>query len=208
MKLHIQHLQNALQNGNPDALNLAARVSESILEQINNLSVIATEFSDFASIGGKPKESEKSEEIDLTDLLRKVVTLYTNEPGTEINYDIPETPIMVVADRSQLVRIITNLMQNAVQAIPAERKGEIHVSLAQEGNSAVIQVGDNGEGISAEAQAKLFTPYFTTKTSGTGLGLAMTRQMVEVWGGTISYNTTIGEGTTFTIKLPIAGTTR
>ena len=172
-------------------------MSESLLEQINNLSVIASEFADFAHISSKP------EEIDLADVVRKVAGLYMNEPSTDVHFTVPDTPVYIKADRSQLVRIITNLMQNAVQAIPAARSGHIEVRLRLEGGGAVIEVQDNGEGISPEAELKLFTPYFTTKTSGTGLGLAMTRQMVEEWGVTIRYETVQDVGTTFIIRLPV-----
>ena len=73
----------------------------------------------------------------------------------------------------------------------------------EDGDWAVLHVADNGSGISPEAQEKLFTFYFTTKSSGTGLGLALTRQMVEAWGGHISYETVQDEGTRFTIRLPM-----
>jgi signal transduction histidine kinase len=96
-------------------------------------------------------------------------------------------------------------MTNATQAIPEERKGIIQVRLSKEEGYGVLKVTDNGSGISAETQEQLFTLYFTTKNSGTGLGLAMTRQMVEAWKGTISYETTLGEGTTFSIRLPLIG---
>jgi signal transduction histidine kinase len=201
MKMRVQHLQKALQEGQPNVLDIAERTSESLLEQINNLSVIATEFSDFARIGMK-----KPEEIDLTDVVRNVVELYVNEPSAGVTFSAPEAPIHIMADRSQLVRIITNLMQNAKQAIPAGRRGRIAVRLSRSAEEAVIAVQDNGQGISDEAARKLFTPYFTTKTSGTGIGLAMTRQMVEAWGGSIGYETVQGEGTTFFIRLPAKNT--
>ncbi len=197
MKLHVQHLQRAIASRQPNALELAARTSDSLLEQINNLSVIASEFADFARISDRP------EAIDLTDVVRNVVDIYTNEPSAEVRITAPDTPVYVMADRSQLVRIVTNLMQNAIQSIPEGRPGEVFVGMSREGDEALIRVTDNGEGISLEAQEKLFTPYFTTKTSGTGLGLAMTRQMVEVWGGHISYETSPDKGTTFMIRLPV-----
>ncbi len=205
MKLQIQYLQRAIGEQRPDALSMAGRVTESLLEQIDNLSTIATEFSDFARVG-----SQTPVALDLADVLRNVAELYVQDgTATSVHYDIPATPVVVIADRSQIVRIITNLMQNAIQAIPEGRSGHIEVRLAvtaatQGAGEALITVSDNGGGISPEAQARLFTPYFTTKTSGTGLGLAMTRQMVEVWGGNISYQTAEGKGTTFTIQLPMA----
>ncbi|MEO6834027.1 MAG: HAMP domain-containing sensor histidine kinase [Chitinophagaceae bacterium] len=197
MSLNIQYLQRAIKSGQANTDELVLRTSESLLEQINNLSVIASEFSQFARIGAKP------ERIDLDDLIPKVVDLYTNESNTDVSYQASQEKFVVVADRSQLVRILTNLLQNALQAIPDLRRGKIEVRLFQQGNWAIITVEDNGSGISEEAQAKMFTPYFTTKSSGTGLGLAMTRQMIEQWGGQIRYDTTPEVGTRFELRFPL-----
>lgn len=198
MSLYVQRLQRAIASGEPDVMTLARRVSEALLEQINNLSVIATEFGEFARIG-----SARPEEIDLSELVRNVVAPFAADGAIQIVYNVPAEAVHVTADRSQLVRIITNLMKNATQAIPEDRQGHIAVRLAVIGDNAVLSVADNGTGISKEAQEKLFTPYFTTKTSGTGLGLAMSRQMVEAWGGNIRYETAQGKGTTFIITLPM-----
>ncbi len=198
MSLYVQRLQRAIHSGEPDAMALAGRVSEALLEQINNLSVIATEFGAFASIG-----SSKPELLELSEIVRNVVAPFAASDTEDVLYEGPQSTLRVLADRSGIVRIVTNLMQNALQAIPASRKGQIRVMLVQDGDEAVLSVSDNGAGISPEAQEKLFTPYFTTKTSGTGLGLAMTRQMIEGWHGTISYETAEGVGTTFTIRLPV-----
>jgi signal transduction histidine kinase len=198
MSLYVQRLQRAIASGEPDAMDLARRVSDSLLEQINNLSVIATEFGEFARIG-----SARPEAIELSELLCNVAEPFAADTSMEISCETPPEPLQVMADRSQLVRIITNLMKNATQAIPESRKGRIQVRLIKEQGYAVLTVADNGSGISAETQEKLFTPYFTTKSSGTGIGLAMTRQMVEAWSGTISYETKLDEGTTFSIRLPL-----
>jgi signal transduction histidine kinase len=198
MGLYVQQLQRAIASGQPNALELAKKVSDSLLEQINNLSVIATEFGEFARIG-----SARPEAIELSEVVRNVVEPFAAGSSIEVLCEMPADAVYVMADRSQLVRIITNLMTNATQAIPEERKGIIQVKLSKEEGYGVLKVTDNGSGISAETQEKLFTLYFTTKNSGTGLGLAMTRQMVEAWKGTISYETKLGEGTTFSIRLPL-----
>lgn len=198
MSLNIQYLQRAIKSGQANTDELVMRTSESLLEQINNLSVIASEFSQFARIGSTP------EIIDLDELIPKVVDLYTNDPTIDVSYRADVQQVLVLADRSQMVRILTNLLQNAKQAISESRRGRIEVHLCQQEKAAFITVEDNGMGISEAAQAKLFTPYFTTKNSGTGLGLAMTRQMIEQWGGEISYETTIDVGTRFVISLPLA----
>jgi signal transduction histidine kinase len=201
MSLYVQRLQRAIAANEPDAMALAKRVSEALLEQINNLSVIATEFGEFARMS-----PAKAEELELCELVRNVAEPFAAQAGTRIEFDLPGEALKVIADRSQMVRVVTNLVKNAVQAIPEDREGRIVLSLSQEGGDAVLRVSDNGSGISPEAQEKLFTPYFTTKSSGTGLGLAMTRQMLESWSGSISYETKAGEGTTFIVRMPVAAT--
>ena len=112
--------------------------------------------------------------------------------------------LAVYTDKSQLLRVFNNLLENAVQAIPAEREGRVEVSLSKEGDDALIAFTDNGTGIEGEAVGRIFQPYFTTKTSGTGLGLAMTKKIIEFWKGTIRFETQPGKGTTFYITVPLA----
>jgi signal transduction histidine kinase len=107
------------------------------------------------------------------------------------------------ADRSQLLRVLINILQNAVEAIPEDRTGKVMVSLQHEDHFAVITISDNGNGIAPELVEKIFSPYFTTKGSGTGLGLAMTKKIIEFWKGKIWFETEPGEGTSFFIKLPL-----
>jgi signal transduction histidine kinase len=201
MKLNIQFLQRAVQGNRPDVAELAARVMTSLLEQIDNLSYIASEFSDFARI-----PEAKPELLVLNELLENAVSLYQKEPRTKVVLEAPQEGVTVLADRSQVIRVLTNLLQNAVQAIPEERTdGLIRVTMTGEGGSALICVEDNGGGIPAEAAGRIFTPYFTTKSSGTGLGLAMSRRIVEQWGGEIWFKGAEGGGTRFFVRLPLAG---
>lgn len=199
MKLNIQYLQQALDNKYPNVEELAAKVSESLIEQINNLSYIASEFSNFAKM-----PEARPEKFDLNDLLQKTVDLYKNQSELQVIFDKYGERLEVYTDKSQLLRVCNNLLENAVQAIPEGRKGEVHVSLSKEGDEALIAFSDNGTGIEPDAVSRIFQPYFTTKTSGTGLGLAMTKKIIEFWKGTIRFETTPGKGTTFYITVPIA----
>jgi signal transduction histidine kinase len=101
------------------------------------------------------------------------------------------------------LRVITNLIQNAFEAIPENRKGKITLELIEENGKALLKINDNGSGIPADVVEHIFSPYFTTKGSGTGLGLAMTKRIVEFWNGKIWFETS-EEGTTFFIELPLA----
>ncbi len=105
------------------------------------------------------------------------------------------------ADFAMLKRALINLIQNAVQAMP--KGGDLKIHAQTEGGYACVSVEDTGEGISKEAQARLYTPLFTTKSKGQGFGLAVVKRLVESQNGTISYKTQKGKGTTFTIQLPL-----
>ena len=198
MKLNIQYLQQSVKNNNPNIKELTDRVSASIIEQIDNLSYIASEFSNFAKM-----PEARTEELELTELLNKAVELYLNDK--QIKVTICETPekLYLFSDRSQMLRVFTNLLENAKQAIPENRAGHIEVSIKKEEGDVIIAIKDNGAGISDEVVNKIFQPYFTTKSSGTGLGLAMTKKIIEFWKGTIWFETEEAIGTTFYIRLPL-----
>src|SRR5690606_7851907 len=127
-----------------------------------------------------------------------------NEENIRVYTEIGREPLRVYADRSQLIRVFNNLLENAVQSIPETRDGEIRVSMQRENHQVLISIEDNGSGISEEAASRVFQPYFTTKSTGTGLGLAMTRKMIEFWNGSIGFETRMGEGSRFYIRLPLA----
>ena len=198
MKLNIQYLQQSLKNDHPNVKELAGRVITALIEQIDNLSYIASEFSSFAKM-----PEAKAENIDLIELLRNALELYINEPDVEVHFTTPYEQVMIHADRSQMLRVITNLLQNAIEAIPEDRRGNIEVALIKEGKDIILSCKDNGTGISEEMKERLFKPYFTTKSSGTGLGLAMTKKIIEFWKGEIWFETLVDVGTTFYIRLPL-----
>ncbi|MCB0696163.1 MAG: HAMP domain-containing histidine kinase, partial [Chitinophagaceae bacterium] len=199
MKLNIQYLQQALSNNYPNVNELAKKVSESLIEQINNLSYIASEFSDFAKM-----PEARPEKFDLNELLQKTVDLYKNQSEVTVTFKRYNRRLDVYTDKSQLLRVCNNLLENAVQAIPEDREGKVVVSITEEGDDALIAFSDNGTGIEPDAVGRIFQPYFTTKSSGTGLGLAMTKKIIEFWKGTIRFETVPGKGTTFYITVPIA----
>ncbi len=198
MKLNIQYLRQAMKNDNPNIKQITEKVSESIIEQIDNLSYIASEFSNFAKM-----PEARPEELELGELLNKAVELYMDDAAIKVRIADTEKEMWVTADRSQLLRVFTNLLENAKQAIPETRLGNIDVSLQQEGSDVLIAVKDNGTGIPEDVQTRIFKPYFTTKSSGTGLGLAMTKKIIEFWKGAIWFATEEDRGTTFFIRLPL-----
>ena len=198
MKLNIQYLQKALNNNQSNIKELGERVSNSIIEQIDNLSYIASEFSNFAKM-----PEAKPETLELGALLNRAIELYVNDEELKVTIINNPSKIVVVSDKSQLLRVFTNLLENAKQAIPNTRKGIITVSTVIDNEYVIISIADNGNGIPEEIVSKIFHPYFTTKSSGTGLGLAMTKKIIEFWKGQIWFETKINEGTTFFIKMVI-----
>ncbi|MCB0667725.1 MAG: GHKL domain-containing protein [Saprospiraceae bacterium] len=199
MRLSIQHLQHAMQNADPiESRQLVQRVGMTLIEQIDNLSRIAAEFSTFAKM---PKP--QYEKIILNDLVASVHDLFKKRDDMDFNLYVPIDEIYVNADKSHLLRVLNNLIKNAIQAIPGSRRGVIDIRLEKQGDRAIIQVSDNGKGISREMKEKVFYPNFTTKTSGTGLGLAISKNIVESFGGRIYFETEEGVGTKFYFELPL-----
>lgn len=199
MKLNIQYLQQAMAQNRPDVLTLAQRVSHTLVEQIDHLAHIAGSFSAFAAM-----PAPQPEKLELTAFLKRAATLHQEAARVAVELVLPADEVFVFADRNHLLSILTNLMQNAAQAIPeSQADGRIVLSLSVAENTARIVVADNGPGIPEDVREKLFTPYFTTKSSGTGLGLAMTRRLVEGAGGRIWFESESGVGTSFFIELPV-----
>ncbi|MCH8330775.1 MAG: GHKL domain-containing protein [Bacteroidetes bacterium] len=201
MKLSIQHLQRAISENDPKVIDMAQRVTTTLIEQINTLSNIATEFSSFAQM---PKTH--NELINIGDVLSSVVDLYKGNQHIRFVESFLDENHQVFMDRDQAIRIFNNLVQNAVEAIPEERKGIVMVSITSSESFITVSVQDNGIGIPDNLKLKVFDPNFTSKSSGTGLGLAMTKNIVETAGGKIWFITnTQGDltGTTFFVKLPV-----
>lgn len=197
MKLNLQYLQMAIERNSPDVKNISLYVANIILEQIEHLSKIASDFAQFANIG-----NIKLQSFDLNEVLNNVVSLYATNEKVEITADLSE-PLIVRADKTQMNRLFTNLLQNAVQAVPEFKNIKIEITSRAENGNALVSVKDNGTGIPPSMQAKIFTPNFTTKSSGTGLGLAMCKGITEKVKGNISFETKEGEWTIFYVRIPL-----
>lgn len=196
MKLSIQLLQRAYKDNRTDVSQIADKVTRTLIEQIDTLSHIASEFSNFAKM---PQAS--NEVINITDLLQNVVNLHSEEVA--IQTDIPDAPYLVYSDKSQLLRVFNNLIKNAIQAIPDLNNGLIIVALNPNSEYVIASVSDNGCGIDAEKAEKVFSPNFTTKNSGMGLGLSMSKTIVEGIKGEIWFKSAVDIGTTFYVKIPL-----
>lgn len=197
MKLSIQHLQRAWHDKAPDWPARLERITQTLIQQIDSLSAIASAFSDFAKL-----PAASNSKIDLTSALRASIALFSTYQHINILFNVPEKACFVFADEKQLSRVFVNLLTNSVQAIPQGKAGNITIQLFSKSGLHHIRITDDGTGMSEEQQNKVFSPNFTTKSSGMGLGLAMVKNIVESAGGSISFKSRQGEGTTFEIVLP------
>ncbi|MEZ5047571.1 MAG: HAMP domain-containing sensor histidine kinase [Chitinophagaceae bacterium] len=200
MKITLQTLERLISKKSDNVEEFTKKVSKTLIEQIDNLSLIAANFSDFAKM-----PELKKEKFVLNDLLKSVTGMYNDNNMHDFLFLIPNYLIYINSDRHQIMRVFTNLIQNAIQSVPVDRKGTILLEVEKIKNNKIrVSISDNGSGIDKQTAAKLFQPYFTTKNSGTGLGLAMCKDIIEKSGGTITFKSAIDEGTTFMVDLPIA----
>jgi two-component system nitrogen regulation sensor histidine kinase NtrY len=197
MKLSVQHLQRAWKDKSGNLDELFMRISQTLIEQIDTLSTIASAFSDFARM---PKA--KNELINLNEILSSSINLFNETPGVEIIFIDDGKEHSVLADREQLIRAFSNIIKNAIQSIPPQRKGMITISVNTGNDAHIISFTDNGSGIPSALVPKIFMPNFTTKSSGMGLGLAIVKSSIDAAKGSIWFETKEGEGTVFYISLP------
>lgn len=195
MRLSVQSFQRKF---NPEDENIHQKVDEysnTLIQQIDIMSSIASAFSNFAKM-----PAQKKEVLNVTHIVKLALDIFNEH---YITFYPEEEEIIAKFDRTQLIRVVTNLVKNGIQAIPEDSQNpKIEVKVFSEGKHVSITVEDNGSGISDENKAKVFEPKFTTKTSGMGLGLAMVKNIVETYNGSITFVSQQGIGTTFTVTFP------
>lgn len=191
MKLSLQHLQRTFNPEDPKSGEKLQKVSASLIEQIDTLTNIANAFSNFARL---PKATML--ELDLGQLISSVAQLFNSESNIEL---IIEQGCIVQADKDLITRVFNNLITNSIQASYESKESEIIIRVKKENKLIRVEIKDNGHGISEEQQAKIFEPYFTTKSTGTGLGLAMVKRILENHNATIQIKESSSNGTTMEI---------
>ena len=196
MKLSVQHLRQAFKDKVRSREAILQEVTKTIIEQIDTLSRIASEFSNFARM-----PERRFERINVHALLREGISLFKDVRGIEFRTIFPDNDTHIVADGEELRRVFVNLLRNSVQAM--WKGGVITVEAQQLGNRCVIRIADTGRGIPPEIQQRVFEPNFSTKTDGMGLGLAISQKTIQDLGGSISFKSEMGKGTTFEITLPV-----
>jgi len=200
MKLSVQHLERTLLSTGEVDRDKVNRVMKNLIEQIDTLSSIANAFSGFAKM---PKA--KVETINLKETVESAVELFSGFDRIDFEKSYPAiSSFQVKGDKDQLIRVFNNLLKNAVQSISEDRKGRIQLEIKKEDRGYAVIITDNGTGIPADQMSKIFVPNFTTKTRGMGLGLAMSKNIVENFGGEISFTSRLGKGSEFKVWLPMA----
>lgn len=197
MKLSVQHLQKAWIEKSPDFEKRLQRFTQTMITQIEALSTISGEFSDFAKMPPSVLET-----IDINQSIKDAVALFSDSPNLSINLLLSDNKHQIKADKQQISRILNNLFRNSIQSIPTSKHGQITISTYEDNKFTILEFSDNGSGIKPDLQPKIFTPFFTTKSKGTGLGLVMVKNITESFGGTIQFNSQEGFGTTFILSFP------
>ena len=200
MKLSIQYLQKAMQEGAANLPVLYERMSDTLIQQIDQLSKIAGDFSQFANIG-----NARMIRFSIAEVLTSLVQLYSANAQINISFKQAAGNDEILADKVQMSRLFTNLILNAIEAKEDPHAMVfIDISLQLMKHTVLITVADQSGGIPAGMNDQLFTPNFTTKTSGTGLGLAICKGIVEQANGSIWFETIEKVGTRFFVELPLA----
>ena len=194
MRLTVQSFQRKFDPEHPEIHQKLKEYSDTLIQQIDTMSSIASAFSNFAKM-----PAQKSETLDVVKIVGLALDIFTED---YIKFPIIEEQVIAKFDRTQLIRVVTNLVKNAIQAIPEDRKPSILVNVTTEKNEVCITVADNGVGITDENKSKIFEPKFTTKTSGMGLGLGMVKNIVETYKGSITFTSVEGKGTVFKVAFP------
>lgn len=194
MRLSVQSFQHKFDANDPDIHKKVNEYTKTLIQQIDTMSSIASAFSDFAKM-----PAQKLEVLNVVEIVELALEIF---PESDLKFSSKEPEIIANFDRSQLIRIITNLVKNAVQSIPEDRTPQISIHLFSDNTDVVIEVKDNGSGITKAIEDRIFEPKFTTKTSGMGLGLPMIKNMIDTYNGSINFSSVIDQGSQFTVRFP------
>jgi len=194
MRLTIQNYERKYDAKAEDNKEKLTDFCDSLIQQIDTMSTIASAFSDFAKMPIPNKEL-----LDVVDVTKSALDIFSED---YIFFKSDKKEISASFDKTQLTRILTNLVTNALHAVTDTKNPEIEVVITETAGQIEISVKDNGKGIADENKSKIFEPKFTTKSSGMGLGLAMVKNIVESYNGKIKFESNLGLGTKFTINFP------
>ncbi len=194
MRLTVQSFERKFDATDPNIKLKLKEYSNILIQQIDVMSSIASAFSDFAKM-----PSRKKEVINVAAVVKNAMEIF---PESFISFHADSEEIKANLDKMQIIRVVNNLVKNAIQATDKTENPQVEIKIIEENKSIKIIVSDNGKGISEEDKTKVFEPKFTTKSSGMGLGLPMIKNIIEAYNGTISFASQIEKGTVFTVTVP------
>lgn len=196
MRLTVQSFQRRFDPNDPEIQQKMKDYSDTLIQQIDTMTAVASAFSNFASM-----PAQQNETLNVVEVVELTLDIFNEN---QIIFDAESPEIISKIDRTQLIRIVTNLVKNAIQSISEEQENKtVFVAVKKENGNVLIIVEDRGKGIKPEDFPRIFEPKFTTKSSGMGLGLGIIKNIIENYKGTITFESTYGQGTRFTVSLPI-----
>jgi hypothetical protein len=194
MRLSVQSFERNFDKNDPEIKAKVAEYSTTLINQIDTMSSIAAAFSNFAKM-----PAQQNEMLNVPKIVKLALDIFNED---YIQFSSEKDEILAKFDRTQLIRVITNLVKNAIQAMDGQENPRIMVSIHEEVSDVFVIISDNGAGITEENIEKVYEPKFTTKSSGMGLGLAMVKNIVETYNGSINFTSKLGKGTTFKLRFP------
>jgi signal transduction histidine kinase len=202
INLTLDHLRTSLSPADEQKRKVVERLTDQLKAEVARINTRITEFLKYT----RPASLELRA-LDLRELVAdslRMVEVQADESGVETRMEADaEARTVVFGDAESLRSLFTNLIINGMQAMEGAEGGRLTVGLTSEDGRARVRISDTGRGIAPENVSQIFEPYFSTKETGTGLGLAIAKKSVEDHGGTISVESRPGEGTTFTVALPL-----
>lgn len=193
MRLSVQSFERKFDPNDPQIHQQVKEYSDTLIQQIDTMSSIASAFSNFAEM-----PAQQNETLNVPKIIKLGLDIFNEE---YITFHTENEEIFAKFDRTQLIRVITNLVKNAIQATKGQEDPKIKIDVQESENHVLIAIFDNGSGIPEENREKIFEPKFTTKSSGMGLGLGMVKNIVEAYHGSITFTSEMDAGTTFVVKI-------
>lgn len=197
MKLNLQFMQRAANIEDAEDFKLRFKeTSDILIKQIDTLASTASLFSDFAKIPATDNEI-----LNLSELVENTVKLFEDN-AIRFEYEIP-SGIFLYTNKEQISRVLINILKNAKESISENARGVISVNMRKNIKNIAIAIKDNGTGIPEHLKERIFEPKFTTKSTGSGIGLAISKKIAESMGGEIIVRSEENKGSEFIVLLPL-----
>ena len=197
IKIAVEDLRRAFQNADPKFADAFGQSTKTVLEEVESLTRIVDEFSNFAKFPHPEMTPD-----DMNEIVRSTIPLFSKQvQAGNLRIDLSSKDLPVMADRDQMKRAVVNLIKNGLEAIPSTGMVIVRTTIADK--TAAVIVADNGPGLSASVKENIFTPYLTTKPGGSGLGLVIVKKIVREHEGKIKIADQKSGGVVAIIELPL-----